>query len=97
MERRSGLSAIAGHWAVQDECTFLGFLLNCRADCATARFKALDGIGKAVRQRLKSVLHIDLPVLSASYSKTSAFAVNISGPDMMVLVQKSNQSLINKP
>ena len=58
---------------VHDEWAFLGLLLNCHADCAAACFKALDGIGKAVRQRLKIVLHIDLPVLSASDSKTGAF------------------------
>jgi len=34
----------------------------------------LDGIGKAVHQRLEIVMCIDLPVLSASYSKSGAFA-----------------------
>ena len=41
--------------------------------CAAARLKALDGIDKAVRQRLKTVLCIDLPVLSTSYSKSGVF------------------------
>jgi len=60
--------------AVHDEWAFLALLLNCRSDSAAAHLMVLDGIGKAVRQRLKMVLCIDLPVLSASYSKSGAFA-----------------------
>jgi len=60
-----GLFTTNGHFLV---CSY------CHADCAAACFKALDGIGRAVRQHLAIVSHIDMPVLSASYSKTGAFA-----------------------
>ena len=60
--------------AVHDEWAFLALLLNCRSHSAVANLMVLDAIGKAVRQRLKMVLCIDLPVLSARYSKSGAFA-----------------------
>ena len=75
--------------AIHDEWALLALLLNCRSHSAAAHLMVLDGIGKAVRQGLKMVLCIVLPVLSSSFSKSGAFAawpVNMSDSDMMVLV-----------